>query len=918
MQALPLSRGTDKRASTTMAAVHIHLMLARLVLWSALTSTAGDLISSLRHMLREKETALRVLPPVNAPDELARRRLNGAPTSFLCNSGPCRVELTTGVARWVGAAVTSVQPHWAHIIDGSWIGISSQAPPSFLVASVSFEITEPACAAFDLAFAADGRVLSAELNGRPIAVPDHGYRQTTADAGTQGLVAERGASLFTTGTNSLLLSISRDSGTIGLYVRGAVQLLCPLDEATISMDPASGPVAGATSVTLRSTVHLYSDGWIRCYMQDHSVDAVIIDTNTVRCVTPSVSRHPRGWADLEIVTSHQGNSAVGFRYQGQQLPGSFYYHGVLTVSNLVPTLGPTHGGTSVMLHGRFDRLGTLRCRFGDRAAALTMPRVIDAFQIECTSTPRADAGVSVVQVTGNGQQYSHSRISFAYHDPLTLVSLFPGKIKSEGGTMLTLRANSNWPRVSGANSFCRIGPFMTPASVIVDATVACAAPAHHPGFVVVELTANGQDYTAAGKQVQYVQIALLSVHPVSGPRHGATMVELTGVHLLDGLACTFDGQRALASRAQGREQLFCRTPAVLQHGWVVVQLIEGNRTIASASMFHVDEEVSIRSVAPWLGPEAGGTRVAVVGVGFRDAYTLRCRFQDGATRARSVDARYMHQGMLECITPARVAGVANLAISLNGQQYAAGGARYTYQPAAAVSHVAPSAALSEGGTPLTVHGGGFSAASEALGLLFCRLGHILLRASFASTTAITCFTPRLPSGFAAVQVSNNARDFVGGISPCFLELVALLVVDAHPFSGPTDGQTAVTVVGSGFQLTGLACRFGGGSRSLANRLSPYRIVCTAPSYPVTGWVTLELQSHSGTADSASAFYYRPSLAGGEFATMSGADGADTPLGSNGASSAIGARIAPDLGPTRGGTIISVTGRRTVPASFGSC
>ena len=80
---------------------------------------------------------------------------------------------------------------------------------------------------------------------------------------------------------------------------------------------------------------------------------------------------------------------------------------------------------------------------------------------------------------------------------------------------------------------------------------------------------------------------------------------------------------------------------------------------------------------------------------------------------------------------------------MNGQQYAPSGARYTYQPSAAVSHVSPSAAPSEGGAPLTVHGGGFSAASEALGVLTCRVGGAVRRAVWASANAVvSCATRR--------------------------------------------------------------------------------------------------------------------------------------------------------------------------------
>ena len=89
-----------------------------------------------------------------------------------------------------------------------------------------------------------------------------------------------------------------------------------------------------------------------------------------------------------------------------------------------------------------------------------------------------------------------------------------------------------------------------------------------------------------------------------------------------------------------------------------------------------------------------------------------------------VAARRMGLGQLECATPPSTgAGVRAFAVSLNGQQFsdAESGVAFTYQPAVAVSSVWPARGAAEGGTLVTVLGGGFSVAGEALGALRCRL-----------------------------------------------------------------------------------------------------------------------------------------------------------------------------------------------------
>ena len=143
--------------------------------------------------------------------------------------------------------------------------------------------------------------------------------------------------------------------------------------------------------------------------------------------------------------------------------------------------------------------------------------------------------------------------------------------------------------------------------------------------------------------------------------------------------------------------------------------------------------------APSLGPSRGGTRVSLLGGGFRDAYTLRCAF--GSSSA-PVLARYVDESQLECATPLHAIGAKAVQLSMNGQQYASTGVAFTYQQAMSVSSVSPARVLAEGGTPVTVYGAGFSSVSESLGYLQCRIGGVARRARWASTGALVCNSTR--------------------------------------------------------------------------------------------------------------------------------------------------------------------------------
>ena len=98
----------------------------------------------------------------------------------------------------------------------------------------------------------------------------------------------------------------------------------------------------------------------------------------------------------------------------------------------------------------------------------------------------------------------------------------------------------------------------------------------------------------------------------------------------------------------------------------------------------------------------------------------------------------------------------------------------------------------EGGTPLTVHGGGFSSSSESLGALTCRLGGAVRRARVGERgSALVCNATRAPAGESRVEVSNNAREYTS--SGVRVRLVSVRVVDVHPWSGPVGGATVVRV-----------------------------------------------------------------------------------------------------------------------------
>ena len=113
-----------------------------------------------------------------------------------------------------------------------------------------------------------------------------------------------------------------------------------------------------------------------------------------------------------------------------------------------------------------------------------------------------------------------------------------------------------------------------------------------------------------------------------------------------------------------------------------MQLSSFYGALSSGGSFYYHAPLVASALTPALGPERGGTRVTVLGSFFRDAYTLRCRFENASA---AVLARYVDDNQLECSSPVHSLGPKRLMLSMNGQQYDEGTLTFTYQAAAAVS-----------------------------------------------------------------------------------------------------------------------------------------------------------------------------------------------------------------------------------------
>ena len=160
----------------------------------------------------------------------------------------------------------------------------------------------------------------------------------------------------------------------------------------------------------------------------------------------------------------------------------------------------------------------------------------------------------------------------------------------------------------------------------------CNSTRGRAGVARVEVSNNAREYTSDGARLQLVTVRVVDVQPWSGPQRGGTVVRVRGVGALPGgLRCGFGEGASASAWSGGASAVRCSASASAVSGWVGVRLSSFYGGLSSGGSFYYHAELRASGVAPPLGPERGGTRVSVLGAGFKDAYTLRCRFDNASS-----------------------------------------------------------------------------------------------------------------------------------------------------------------------------------------------------------------------------------------------------------------------------------------------
>lgn len=606
----------------------------------------------------------------------------------------------------------------------------------------------------------------------------------------------------------------------GIDVSVSLVYFTVTSKSTVTMLwPSSGWTDGGTAVRVEGTgfVDLST---VFCRFGDAVVSAdTVLDFTSVMCTSPP--REESGGVAVEVT-----NNGVDWTSSGVV----FAYLPPIKVLGVSPNIGPLGGGTVVRLSGSgFEAStdgGKLACRFG----LSVVPAVVtEAGSIAlCVAPASPKLGYLSLDISSNGVEFMSVGYTFYYSQDIVAESAWPLAGPESGGTVVTITGAGF---TDTREILCEFESVETlvPGTWVDSSTLSCISPRHMPGVVPLRLSMNRQQFVETGLSFEYlVQSTVRTITPSSGPPHGGTLVEVAGTAFVNStaLSCHF-GSRSLPAVFVDSEHLRCTTPPSVASARLSLEISNnGVDYTNSGAKFTVVPALNIRYLWPTSGPVMGGTKVVVHGSGFSGGTNVLCIF-DG----RETLATVRSDGELDCPTPGRDAtGLVRVELTNNGVDKVSSSIAFTYVDPIRLTDVSPARSGEEGGATVVVSGHNFIASPS----LSCRFGRQeATPALWISFTRISCLTPSSPAGPGdiSLSVSNNGQDFTGG-SLLFTFVPAFTVMSSQPRTGPVDGGTEVTLMGTGLGETGpWACVFGEAVAVLATQLPSGHLRCKSPPQP---------------------------------------------------------------------------------------
>ncbi|WP_396626261.1 IPT/TIG domain-containing protein [Luteitalea sp.] len=405
--------------------------------------------------------------------------------------------------------------------------------------------------------------------------------------------------------------------------------------AVTAVTPSNGPSSGGTQVVVSGSGFLTG----ATVAFGGTAATVVGQTSTsITVLTPAASA-----ATVALsVTNPDGGVATrasAFTYVSPNGP---------TVTSFAPAIGPTSGGTDVVITGTNFQNGVV-VRFGALPAvvsSVTTTRLV----ARTPAQARGVVAISVVNPDGNGVQVPSA---FSYRGPAPRVTtVLPKTGTTTGGTDVQIDGADFEPGVTvSVDALPATVLTVTPNRLVV------RMPAHAPAAVGFTVTNPDAQLAWVPAVYTYVSVApsISAVAPTHGPTDGGTSVTISGSAFAAGAAVLFDGVAAVVT-SLASDTLVVTSPAHASGAVsVLVRNADGQSATAVNGYTYDDTTPVISTVTPAKGSVDGGTVITITGLRFGTQPTVSL---DGRA-ARILSAS---DTVVTAETPAHAAGPVGVAV----------------------------------------------------------------------------------------------------------------------------------------------------------------------------------------------------------------------------------------------------------------
>ncbi len=605
-----------------------------------------------------------------------------------------------------------------------------------------------------------------------------------------------------------------------------------------SVGPLLGPISGGTKVFLNGRGVSSLTGDLVCRFggtklnNNHPISTSVklsSESETFCTVPPSPGLLS---TSVEVAVLISGSSTPIYAFD-------FVYSQVPSVLAMLPTLGPTTGGTLLTIQGggfppANTSIGKLICVFSSREAAdiegddiLTVQStspgtLISPNEVQCLTPPLTE-GITFVHVSlstdseflGIDKQQNlllghdlGDGVPYEFYVLPSVISLNPSFGYKGGGYQMVISGERFLPLGHLSVKFdSSEGSVTVGGTYLSTSEILCVVPSLPPGSFTVSVSNNNQDFSnyyyndSLSFSGQYANVEFKSINeemmvisstPRFGPVSGGSTVFIRGenLHLSTtrgegGLFCQF-GKEKVLPMSMNDTMVTCISPRVPGGGPVDVSIsliteVGFNNSIIPGEMIYFTYvEPVVLTVQPLWGPAYGGTTVRVVGQGFPSGPhpSIRCSFGF----AGYTPAVWVSEEILLCVSPSSPFGYVGI-----------------------------------GDVNFSVHFSTDDIFPDQHITKYNVAGHI-------------------QNATAAVVASANGTVLL----PRFIYVEPCICVDIYPKSGPSLGGTQVVVTGMFFHhAPELSVRFGTQDVS-AEWLNETALLCISPAFALPGDVKISV------------------------------------------------------------------------------